>query len=218
MQIMSILPGTSPHPNAPRTLAIDIGATGLKMIILDRDGKPMTRRDRELTPRPGRVADVLKVLHSQLQRQGAFDRVAVGFPGVVIDNRIQTAPNLHPDWQGFDLVHWLEKQTHQPVRMGNDADVQGLGLIEGVGMELVLTLGTGVGSAAFINGQLVPNLELAHHLFRKEQTYEQWIGKRALEQIGLECWRGRVQEVIEALAATWSFDHLWLGGGERSVS
>ena len=74
----------------------------------------------------------------------------------------ETAVNLHKDWIGFDLEGTLSKQLDKPVRVLNDADVQGFGAISGKGVELVVTLGTGFGSALFLDGKLVPNLEVAH--------------------------------------------------------
>ena len=146
----------------PYTLAIDVGGTGLKMLVLDARGKPITERARVATPRPATPARVLRALEGLIATQPRFDRVSVGFPGVVHDGVVQTAPEPRTaPWQGLDLAKALARATRKPVRVCNDADVQGLGDIEGRGVELVLTLGTGLGSALFVDGKLVPNLELS---------------------------------------------------------
>ncbi|HEY8517051.1 MAG TPA: ROK family protein [Candidatus Binatia bacterium] len=197
----------------PYTLAIDVGGTGLKMLVLDARGKPITERARVATPRPATPARVLRALEGLIATQPRFDRVSVGFPGVVHDGVVHTAPNLDGAWQGFDLAKALARATRKPVRVCNDADVQGLGDIEGRGVELVLTLGTGLGSALFVDGKLVPNLELGHHPFRNGETYEQQVGRAALEKIGKKRWRKRVRRMIEQLEPIFNFRKLYLGGG-----
>ena len=99
------------------------------------------------------------------------------------------------------------------ARVANDADVQGLGVVEGRGVELVLTLGTGLGSALFINGHLVPNLELGHHPFRKKKTYEECLGAVALDKYGKKKWHKRLAQAIETLDHLFSYRMLYLGGG-----
>jgi polyphosphate glucokinase len=150
----------------PHTLAIDIGGTGLKALVLDARGTPLTERARVETPRPATPRAILRELGKLIATLGDFDRVSVGFPGVVIDGVIKTAPNLHRTWSGFALASALKRSTKRPVRVLNDAGVQGHGVVEGRGVEMVLTLGTGLGCALFLDGRYVPNLELAHHPFR----------------------------------------------------
>src|SRR6185369_3744916 len=89
---------------------------------------------------------------------GTFDRISIGFPGVVVDGVTLTAPNLHRQWRGFDLGKAMAEQLGRPVRVLNDAGVQGYGVIEGHGVEMVLTLGTGLGCAVYLEGNYVPNL------------------------------------------------------------
>jgi polyphosphate glucokinase len=148
-----------------------------------------------------------------IAKHGGFDRISVGFPGVVTGGVVFTAVNLDKTWVGFDLAKALQERTGRPVRVANDADVQGLGVVEGRGVELVLTLGTGMGSALFVNGRLVPNLELAHHPIRKDKTYEDLVGDAALKKIGIERWSRRVRKAIDALEETFNYRLLYLGGG-----
>ncbi len=198
----------------PRTLAIDIGGTGTKMMVLDGAGRPLTARARRLTPRPARPQSVLDVIRELLETQIPFDRVSVGFPGVVLHGVVRTAPNLQtPLWHGFELQLALEELTEQPTRVVNDADMQGYGVIRGDGVEMVLTLGTGMGSALFTNGHLVPNFELGHHPFEKGKTYEERVKERELERVGKRRWRKRMTRVISQLETIWNYDALYIGGG-----
>ncbi|WP_447973662.1 ROK family protein [Nitrospira sp. Kam-Ns4a] len=197
----------------PRTLAVDIGGSGIKAMVLDADGRPLTERARVATPRPATPAAVLAAVVALAKRQGEFERVSVGFPGVVRHGITRTAPNLHPSWAGFRLAETLAKRLGKPVRAANDGDVQGYGAIEGRDVELVLTLGTGLGSALFVDGVLVPNLELAHHPFEDGKTYEQRLGNRALKRAGVKKWNKRLRRAIAQLEQVFNYDRLFIGGG-----
>lgn len=205
--------GKSGGSGGVRTLAVDIGGTGIKLIVLDGNGEPLTERARIETPQPATPEAILKVIAEQAARQGEFDRVSVGFPGVVREGKTETAPNLHKKWTGFDLAKALEKKLGKPVRVCNDADVQGFGAIQGRGVEVVVTLGTGMGSALFVNGRLVPNLELAHHPYRRGRTYEDMLGKKALDKVGKKKWNRRLQRAIRQFELLFNYDTLYLGGG-----
>jgi polyphosphate glucokinase len=195
-------------------LTIDIGGTGLKMIALDDAGAAISERQRELTPDPRGPEDVLRVLDGMLKAQDPFDRVSVGFPGVVVHGVVHTAPNLgSEEWAGFDLGTALAALTDRPTRVVNDADLQGYGVIAGSGMEMVITLGTGLGSALFLDGRLVPNLELGHHPLRKDKTYEELISDAELERIGKKRWRKRMDLVFETLGRIFNYERLYVGGG-----
>jgi polyphosphate glucokinase len=198
---------------ALRTLCIDIGGTGIKMIVLDPLGHPVNERARELTPKPATPKAVLEVIRSMIRKQPAFDRVSVGFPGVVRHGVTLTAANVDPSWIHYNLRTELEALCGVPVRVLNDADLQGYGVIEGRGLEMVLTLGTGVGAAMFINGHLVPNLELGHHPFQKEKTYEERLSDAEMKEHGKQKWSKRVGEMVTLLAAIFNYDHLYIGGG-----
>lgn len=100
-----------------------------------------------------------------------------------------------------------------PVRVANDADIQGMALIEGRGAEIVITLGTGFGTACFSDGAILPKIELAHHPFRKDQTYEEQLGEVARQGIGNERWNRRVAKALPVLDQLFAFDRLYVGGG-----
>lgn len=197
----------------PRTLAIDIGGSGIKSIVLDMAGDPISQRVKAPTPRPATPDNVLGVVVELAAQQPPFDRVSVGFPGVVRGGVTLTAPNLDPSWRHVRLAERVQELLGRPTRAANDADIQGFGAIDGRGVELVLTLGTGLGSALFIDGILAPNLELGHHPFRRDLTYEQHLGKAALEAHGMPAWRLALADAIGLLRQTFNFDRLYLGGG-----
>ena len=197
----------------PRTLCVDIGGTGIKTLVLGPDGKPVTERLRVDTPRPATPRAVIKAILELARQQGDFDRVSVGFPGVVRRGVTETAFNLHPTWIGVNIDRMLTKELGRPVRAANDADVQGLGAVKGEGVELVITLGTGFGSALFMDGRLVPNMQLAHHSGWNRKTYEEELGNAALKKAGRKKWNKRVKKAIDSLAALFSYDRLYIGGG-----
>ena len=196
-----------------KTLTIDIGGSGIKAMILDVEGNPIGNRRRVPTPRPARPDAVLEAIVKLTEGQSDFDRVSVGFPGVIRKGVTETAVNLHKDWVGFDLEGTLSKRLGKPIRALNDADVQGFGAISGKGVELVVTLGTGFGSALFLDGKLVPNLEVAHHPFHRGKTYEEHVGSAALEKAGRKKWQRRVMQAIAALEHLFNYDTLYIGGG-----
>ncbi len=208
-------PGKKIHSqdHAARTLAVDIGGTGVKLIVLDDQGRPVTERARVATPQPATPRAVVNAIVKLAKTQGAFDRVSVGFPGVVKDGIVYTAANLGTSWQGQNLARILRQKLHRPVRVCNDADVQGFGVIKGKGVEMVITLGTGVGSALFVDGKLVPNLELGHHPFLKGKTYEEKLGRQALEEFGKKKWNKQLKKAINELQLIFNYHKLYIGGG-----
>jgi polyphosphate glucokinase len=204
--------------SGPKTLAIDIGGTGLKAAVLDSEGEMVTERVRVATPHPCPPKLLVTTLTQLVTQLPPADRVSVGFPGVVRRGKILTAHNLGEKlWRGFDLDLALTKALGKPVRVLNDADIQGLGAIKGEGVEMVITLGTGLGSSLAEDGRLSTHLELAHHPFRKGETYEEQLGNAALEKAGKKKWNRRVKEAIETLRALTHFDHFYIGGGNARL-
>ena len=199
------------------TLCIDIGGTGVKLIVVDPNGTQLCDRKRAKTPQPGTPQAIINVIEELTAFVPDFDRISVGFPGVVHEGIIGTAANLDINWPGTDLADELFQRLNKPVRVANDADVQGYGCVHGKGVEMVLTLGTGMGSALFVDGRLVPNLELAHHLFKKGKTYEDYVGRSALETVGTQKWIKRVKRVIETTKHVWNWDLMHLGGGNTKL-
>jgi polyphosphate glucokinase len=197
-----------------KTLAIDIGGTRLKASILNEEGEMLTDRVRTDTPNPCPPEVLLETLKNLVSQLPAYDRISVGFPGVVRNGKIFGAINLGPQyWQGYDLEKALEAQFGKPARVANDADMQGLAAVKGKGIEMVITLGTGVGCGLFEDGRLAPHLEIGHIPFRNGETFEEQLGNRALEDIGKRRWNRRLQRAIKYWRILTFFDKLYLGGG-----
>jgi polyphosphate glucokinase len=195
----------------PYTLAIDIGGTHIKASVLDRAGKPIVDRIDALTPHPAPPAEILELIRAMASALPAFDRISAGFPGVIQRGCVITAPNLGTEaWHRFPLATELEKQLGRRARVLNDAEVQGLGVIEGSGLECVLTFGTGMGSAFYRDGQLMPHLELGQHPVWKNNQY---VRAGTLKKLGQAKWNRRVSRVIALIRTLLNFDHLYLGGG-----
>lgn len=194
-------------------MCIDIGGSGLKAMLIDASGKPVSERERVLTPAVPTPKAVMKALNDLRKPFPNFDRVSVGFPGVVKKGVTYTAANLHPAWFGFPFESELAKMLKRPVRLANDAAVQGYGAIKGDGVELAITLGTGLGSSLFTNGRLCPGLELGHHPWKKDREYEDYLGRRGIDKYGKKRWNLLLQEAIEQTAKLFNWDHLYLGGG-----
>ncbi len=208
-------PPPAPAENL-RILAIDVGGTGIKAAVLDADGKMITERERIKTPQPCTTDALVAAITQMIEplRVVEFNRVSIGFPGVVRRGVILTAPKLGTkDLQGFPLAQEIEQALGHPTRLVNDADMQGLAVVRGHGVEMVLTLGTGMGSALFHDGQLGPHLELSIHPFRKGETYNDQLGDAALQQVGAVKWNRRVQKAIKNMRTLTTFDRLYIGGG-----
>jgi polyphosphate glucokinase len=214
----------------PLTLAIDVGGTGLKASVLDATGAMVADRVRVPTKYPlppdgpdGMVPTLVKLVKPLPEA----DRVSVGFPGMVRGGKILSAPHfvtesgpgskvdhqLEKAWSRFDLAGALADGLGKPTKVANDADVQGAAVVKGQGLEFVITLGTGFGTAAFLDRCLLPHLEIAHQPFRKGETYNDQLGERARKDIGDERWNTRVRKAIDQLDAMLFFDHLFIGGG-----
>ncbi|HEX3999026.1 MAG TPA: ROK family protein [Pirellulales bacterium] len=211
-------PGTADSNGGPAaakfTLALDIGGTGLKASVLDEQGNMVTDKSHLPTPHPCPPEVFMNLLDKLIAPLRSYDRVSAGFPGVVRKGRILTAPNLDPKgWAGFDLATALSQKLGKPAKVKNDADLQGLGAIRGEGIEMVVTLGTGVGTSLFEDGWIAPHLEFAHHPFRKGETYEEQLGEAALNRVGKKKWNRRLRRAIAVLRALTTFNHLYLGGG-----
>jgi len=195
-----------------RTLAVDIGGTGIKAETLNERGKPVNKRQRIPTPKHATPREVIAIVKKLGKLCAPFDRVSAGFPGVVKEGVIYTAANLGKGWKGFELAAALRKKLRAPVRVANDADVQGLGSVSGKGVELVITLGTGVGSVIFVDGHRI-HLEAGHQPFHKGKTYEDELGDRAFKKKGKKKWNRLLAEALGDFARMFNYDRLYIGGG-----
>lgn len=211
---MAAKPGTR---TGPRTLCVDIGGTGIKTMVVSSRGKPLSEHARVPTPQPATASAMAAALRTIVPPARSYDRISVGFPGVVVDGVVRTAPNLDPSWVGFDLATTIREATRKPTRVLNDAGVQGLGAIRGEGVEVCVTLGTSFGFALFVDGRYVPNVELGHHPFGDgKKTYQDVLGKRALARLGPKRWNRMLAQALVQLERTFNYDALYVGGGNSA--
>jgi polyphosphate glucokinase len=205
-------------PLNPLTLAIDIGGSRLKAGVLTVSGQMSSGPVRVETPKPAKPDAVVAALIGLARQLGQFDRVSIGFPGVVRADFVLTAPNLGTkEWHGFKLGAVLAEALGKPVRILNDASIQGLGVITGRGLECVLTMGTGMGFALFEDERIAPHLELSQHPIRSRKTYDEYVGEAALKAVGKRRWNKRVRNIIGILETVITYDTLYIGGGNAKL-
>ncbi len=214
-------------PRHPFTLAVDIGGTGLKASVLDADGLMVADRVRTPTTYPLPPDKLVADLTRLVAPLPAAERASAGFPGMVRNGKVLSAPHfsckggpgssvdpeLAAQWNTFDLATALSGALHLPTKVANDADIQGAAVVSGNGLELTITLGTGFGTGVFYEGKMMPHLEIAHQPFRKGETYNDQLGEATRKEIGEERWNKRVHKAIVNLRAMMFFDHLYIGGG-----
>jgi len=207
-------------------LGIDIGGTGIKAAPVDLAAGHFTAERLKLpTPRPAEPAAVAEVIGQLVQHFGWDGPIGITFPGVVMSGTIRTAPNLHPEWVGVDAGAFLGAAAGSPATVLNDADAAGLAEMRfGAGKNkrgtvLIITLGTGIGSALFYEGVLVPNTEFGHIEVHGHDA-ERRASERAREEehLGWGKWAGRVDTYLDRLEALLSPDLIIIGGGVSSKS
>jgi polyphosphate glucokinase len=204
-------------PAAKRILCIDVGGTGLKAAVISPGGKYLAKRVRVKTPKDRRPKQIVAALTQLAAPLGRYDHVTIGFPGVVKDGKVVSAPHFGTKaWKGFALAAAMRKRLKKPVMLLNDADVQGLAAIQGKGLELVCTLGTGLGTAWFRDGELMPHMDLAHLAMRKKDDFDKIVGDQTRRKIGDHRWNRRIEKLIVVLKTVFNYDHLYLGGGNSA--
>ena len=202
---------TSHHENI---LTIDIGGSFIKATVLNQEGELLQDYKRIKTPDPATPQEVLEAIRNLVSDFQGYSMVSVGFPGYIKKGIVQTAPNLSTDlWKDVNLNRLVSDALNKPVRIANDADMQGLGVVSEIGLEMVITLGTGFGTALLLDGHLLPHLELAHHPITRNKTYDDYIGDDALKKTGVKKWNKRVEMVLGVLKTVFNYDRLYIGGG-----
>jgi polyphosphate glucokinase len=208
------IPASDEVRRSPNILCVDIGGTLIKTATVDDSGTLTSEFVTTQTPKPSTPEAIVDLVTDVVKTLPAFGRVSVGFPGVVGRHHVETAPNLGtPEWRGFDLAQALSQKLKAPVRVLNDAIVYGLGIAKGPGRECVLTLGTGMGCALFVNGSAFFGLELGQHRAIDDYNYDRFIGHAAYLELGVEAWNERAKHVFDAVQGLTNVDHLFIGGG-----
>lgn len=199
--------------------------------MLSSHGELLHEPVRVPTPYPLEPEQLVAALVRLTTGLPPYQRVSAGFPGMVRDGRVLSAPHfitptgdggkptveLEIAWARFDLQQALRAALGKPCRVANDADVQGSALVKGEGLELVVTLGTGVGTALFSRGKLAPHLELAQHPLGKDgKTYNEMLGEPARKKVGNSKWNARVASALAVLKGLVFYDHCYVGGGNST--
>jgi len=202
-------------------LGIDIGGSGIKAAIVNtQTGELMTERHRIETPRPATPENIGNTIVEMVNFFEWKGMIGCGFPGLIRHGVVQTAANLHTDWQGVNIDKFLSEKTHLPTFVINDADAAGVGEIRfgggkgKNGVLMLITLGTGIGTALFVNGHLVPNTELGHLEFKggDAELYAS-DAARVREDLSWKDWAKRVNEYLIHVESLFSPDLVVIGGG-----
>ena len=193
-----------------RTLAIDVGGSGIKCALLDARGRMATEKLREETPNRFTPTELLTVIERMAGQMPRYDRVSVGIPGIVHRDVVYSLPaSKSRAFKGFELGERLSERFGKRVRVTNDAAMHGLAAIRGKGVEMVITLGTGLGTALFIDGVLSAHYQTLPELDEPFSPY----GDAARKKAGRKRWNKRVRELFEQLHWITNYDRLYVGGG-----
>lgn len=218
--------GKTRWPHNVTTLGVDVGGSGVKASVLNANGEMITERLRVETPYPCPPPTLIGTIRDLIQPLPKTNRISVGFPGLVREgvviqvpalSRLEYGGTIDPTmaarWHGFDIGDALAQEFEAPVKVANDADMQGCAVVTGQGFEFVMTLGTGVGCAVFNEGKLLPHMELSHSPFRDGMTFEKALGNVNRKKLGKHEWRRWVNEALFWFDEVLFFDSVMIGGG-----
>ena len=204
-------------------LGIDVGGSGIKGALVDiKKGKLISERIRIPTPQPALPKAVNDRIGKLVKKHNYDGPVGVGFPAIVLDGVVRSAANVADEWIGYPGAKAISKATGCQVTLLNDADAAGIAEMRfGAGRKkrgvvIVLTLGTGIGSALFVDGRLVPNTELGHLYLRKSKADAENYASdrvRAAENLTWEAWAKRLDDYLQHLEFIFSPNLFILGGG-----
>lgn len=181
-------------------LTIDIGGSHIKATILNAEGVPISDYARMPTPQPSTPVNVINLIKELVKNFTGYDKISVGFPGFVKNGIIKTAPNLGSEsWADYPLQTNLSALLSRPAKVVNDADLQGVGMVSGEGLEMMVTLGTGFGTALLLDGKLLPHFEIAHHPVKTDRDYDEYIGEAAYKRKGKDHWNYRMKKVFAGI-------------------
>ncbi|MEZ4950280.1 MAG: ROK family protein [Saprospiraceae bacterium] len=201
-------------------LGVDIGGTGIKGALIDIEkGTFETERFRLDTPQPSTPEAVAETLKKVIEHFNWTGMVGIGFPAIVRHDVAHSAANIHKDWKGLHLTEFFNQHIDLPLTVINDADAAGIAAMKfgagknHKGVVVFLTIGTGIGSALFLDGKLIPNSEFGH-LYFKKKIAEKFISKQARKSdIEAEEWGKNWNKYLKYLERIISPDLVILGGG-----
>lgn len=217
-------PADAPRPH---TVCVDVGATALKAAVVDAAGALVCPRVKFKTAWPMTPQRLVEEVARLVVRLPAADRIALGFPGPVVDGVVVSGSNLEragglgsdktealaTAWRGFDLQRRLAATFEMEARVANDADVAALGCSSGKGLELTVTLGSGFGTGLTLDGRLLPHLELSQLRWSRRESFDDVLGEYARKRDGDQRWHDRVIGALVLLHGVVNYDHLHLTGG-----
>lgn len=209
------------------TLAIDCGGNSIKGSILNSTGEMHDVMLNQRTPYPMSPQKLLSIIQTFADNLPDFHRITIGMPGMIRHGVVvytphysrKSGPHTEVDfeveelWRNFNLAGFVEGHFKKPTLVMNDAEVHAAGVIHGVGLEVVVTLGTGLGFALFDNGHLAPHLEMSMAPTRGAKTFDLYVGEKARKRIGNPMWSRRVLTMVEQLRPIFHWERLYIGGG-----
>ncbi len=209
------------------TLCIDCGGGGIKGSVVDDFGNLAAPALRTQTPYPLPPDVLLDIVRDHASNLPPAQRVTVGMPGMIRHGRViatphyvtkdgprsKPLPELVAQWKNFDMQAAVSQDLGLPSLVLNDAEVAGAGVMTGTGLEMIITLGTGLGNAVFDSGVLAPHIEVSQGFVRWGLTYDSYIGEHERLRLGDAHWSRRVRRIVDGLRPMYMWDRLYLGGG-----
>ncbi|MDN6429709.1 MAG: ROK family protein [Propionibacterium sp.] len=209
------------------TLAVDCGGGGIKASVVDEGGTLTAPARRTPTPYPLPPELLVRTVQDLAASLPIATRVTMGIPGMIRHGvviatphyitregpRSKIVPDLVAAWDHFDMRRALSSALGLPTLVLNDAEVAGAGVIAGKGLEMIITLGTGLGNSVFDAGHLAPHVEVSQGFVRWGLTYDDYIGEHERLRLGDAHWSRRVRRVVEGLRPMYMWDRLYIGGG-----
>lgn len=211
-----------PKPASSELLGIDVGGSGIKAAIVDvDDARLVSGRHRIDTPQPSTPENIAEVVAELVEHFAYRGTVGCSFPAVIISGMARTAGNIDKSWRGTQADELFARRTGQPFVMINDADAAGIAEMQNgagrglQGMVIMVTIGTGLGTGIFYNGQLIPNIELGRMPGKDGEPIEFYSGDKARKDNDLSWgdWGERFNYFLERVVRVFSPDHFILGGG-----
>lgn len=213
-----------------KTLCIDCGGGGIKGSVIDQYTNQVGPALRTPTPYPLPPELLVQTIVDLSQQLPGADRVTVGVPGMIRHGKViatphyitkdgprsKVLPHLKDAWRNFDMKAAVEEALNLPALVLNDAEVAAAGVIVGTGLEMIITLGTGLGNAIFDNGRLAPHQEVSQGFVRWGLTYDDYIGEHERLRLGDAHWSRRVRRIVDGLRPVYMWDRLYLGGGNSA--